>query len=98
MLYVVQEQRDKIDSKINALVEAIDDLMYSPAALKGVANYTITRLLLKVMKPASGWNYSAICDLMGTMTCSQQELYRRLAGPYEDKAIARNGDVTEFVT
>lgn len=29
----------------------------------------------------------------GAIKCAQMEFYRRVVGPYEDKAIAKNGDV-----
>lgn len=32
-------------------------------------------------------------DIVGALRCCELEIYRRLAGPYEDKAIEKNGDV-----
>lgn len=42
---------------------------------------------------ANGLGYRTLNDVMGALACAQQEVYRRLAAPYEDRKLADNGDV-----
>jgi hypothetical protein len=37
--------------------------------------------------------YADFNAAIGALECCKSELYRRMVGPYEDQAIARNGDV-----
>ncbi|VVB53018.1 Uncharacterised protein [uncultured archaeon] len=55
----------------------------------GVVNFAITRLL----KGLYGVSYKDIEREMGLLECVKQEVYRRLAAPYEDTKIKENGDV-----
>ena len=41
----------------------------------------------------SGESYSNYADVIGTLESSKLELYRRWVAAYEDKAIAKNGDI-----
>jgi len=95
MPYVSDVLREVVDAKID---EVADDILThtQPADRKGLTNYLITRLALRVLKPASGWNYSSLADVVTTLECSKSEVYRRLVAPYEDGAIQRNGDVPEL--
>jgi hypothetical protein len=98
MPYISQDLRSQIDESLT-----IDDcvseikLIISQAKMKGVANYTISRILLNLLKPNTGWTYSSLCDVIGTLECVKLEIYRRLISEYEDKAIEKNGDVEELV-
>ena len=58
----------------------------------GELNYKITRLILDYLK-ARPESYHALNEVVGVLECAKQELYRRRAGPYEDQARRRNGDV-----
>ena len=40
-----------------------------------------------------GESYSSYADIIGTLECAKLELYRRWVAAYEDKAIARHGDI-----
>lgn len=40
-----------------------------------------------------GVNYQAINDVIGVLECLKQEVYRRVAAPYEDRKIETNGEV-----
>ena len=40
-----------------------------------------------------GGNYAACNTVIGALECAKLELYRRIIGPYEDKAIEKNGDI-----
>jgi hypothetical protein len=65
----------------------------SDADLPGDLNYIITYLINQVMS-RKGEKYHRYNAIIGALECCKQELYRRHIGPYEDKAIERNGDVT----
>jgi hypothetical protein len=63
---------------------------YSP----GVLNYTISMIvneLLKLNLPNP--SYAHINKVIGVLECVKLELYRRVAGPYEDEMIEKNGDI-----
>jgi hypothetical protein len=38
-------------------------------------------------------SYSKINEVIGVLECAKQELYRRVASPYEDSKKEANGDV-----
>ena len=59
----------------------------------GNLNYLITRLCLMYL--GKDYNYAMINSAIGALECAKQELYRRIAIPYEDKKIKENGDVYE---
>ena len=95
MPYIKQEQRDLIDDDIANLVESISD--FTDDEKEGVLNYTITSLLNAMPgKNKAGdreWRYKFINRVVGVLECVKLEFYRRLAGPYEDVAIEKNGDI-----
>ena len=57
----------------------------------GELNFKITDLLIDYL--GDNYNYQKINDVMGALEGAKLEMYRRLAAPYEDKAIERNGDL-----
>tara|TARA_Y100000034_G_C6647009_1_gene283074 strand:- start:201 stop:446 length:246 start_codon:yes stop_codon:yes gene_type:complete len=67
-----------------------------PAVLPSTAgglNYAITALCKEYMDARGGVCYSNINEVIGVLECAKQELYRRVAAPYEDIKIKENGDV-----
>lgn len=58
----------------------------------GELNYLITKLALKYLA-YKGLNYLHVNDVVGALECAKQEFYRRVAVPYEDVKIQKNGDV-----
>lgn len=58
----------------------------------GDLNYVVSNLCLEYLKK-KGKRYQNINDIMGALTCVQQELYRRVFAPYEDEKIVENGDI-----
>lgn len=91
MPYVIQEDRDCVDSEINKLIQAI---RFAPSQkLGGVLNYTICRLSVGVLDPKG---YSDTSDMLGHVHSAETEMRRRLLDPYEDECILRNGDLKEF--
>ena len=66
-------------------------LEYSAAGMSaGQLNYLITRLVLSWIGEVS---YSKIATATGVIENVKQELYRRLAAPYEDQKMKDHGDV-----
>lgn len=68
----------------------IDD-GYSPQDA-GELNYVISTRVDEYLR-RKGLNYSNINEVIGVLECAKQELYRRVAAPYEDEKMEENGDV-----
>lgn len=59
----------------------------------GQLNYAITKLCHEYLA-RRGLAYATLNEVVGALECAKLEMYRRIAGPYEDRKIAENGDVT----
>lgn len=59
----------------------------------GELNFAITILVDNYLKEKGEIRYSHVNEIVGVLDCAKLELYRRVAGPYEDEKIAENGDV-----
>ena len=81
MPYIKQEERKNLDQH---LAFAWQDLS------AGQMNYMITGLVKRWIGDPS---YTKIATMTGVLENVKQEMYRRLASPYEDAKIAENGDV-----
>lgn len=84
MPYITQENRDTVEPALQAL---LDDMLFGDV---GLVNYVITRIVTETLGCAA---YSEINNAIGVLECAKQELYRRVAAPYEDKKKEVNGDV-----
>ena len=82
MPYIKQEKREWFDPLLMAMIP--DDL--------GELTYCIYILCAGYIS-RKGMRYENIAGVAGSLTCTIQELYRRLAVPYEDSKIQENGDV-----
>ncbi|MHC4446523.1 MAG: DUF6899 family protein [Planctomycetota bacterium] len=93
MPYIPKQDRSQYDDSIAKLAAAL--AQHPPDRRKGHANYVITQVLRKAwgVDAAAGESYANYADVMGTLECAKQELYRRWVAAYEDKAIARHGDL-----
>ena len=80
MPYVTQEDRKRLDAGER------------PQGA-GELNYVITRILDEYLAAKGGLRYAHLNEVVGVLECAKLEIYRRLAGPYEDRKIAENGDV-----
>lgn len=91
MPYIKKEQRERIllDRTSDHTVKYIDMRFIH---LSGELNYAITELL-NYWLIKNGVNYTEINTLIGVLECAKQELYRRIASPYEDEKKKQNGDV-----
>lgn len=81
----------------------LEDSLAGVPADPGGLNYVITKLIdtwLFAMgnnKP-SRLSYKNINTAIGVLECVKLELYRRVAGPYEDKKKEENGEVYTCLT
>ena len=100
MPYILPKNRKKLDDHIDKLVQAIVDEAEKEdydAAFTGLLNYTFTRIALKVARLRFGkMRYWIIAAITGVFKNASDEFYRRIAVPYEDKQIEKNGDVEEY--
>lgn len=62
------------------------------AETPGELNYLIT-ILIKEYIEREGLNYATLNSVIGVLECAKQELYRRVAVPYENAKCELNGDV-----
>lgn len=99
MPYIDPKQREELDPYIDQIVGLIrlNTLagLQQEKNLDGVVNYTVSRIVCGAFGQ-KGWRYNLIARVVGCLECVKAEFYRRLAGPYEDKAIAKNGDLGEY--
>lgn len=78
MPYVPQEVRAALEARL--------------AEYPGELNYMFTCIVDDYVR-TKGLSYTTLNEVVGVLECAKLELYRRVASPYEDKAIDRNGDV-----
>ncbi len=105
MPYIAPELRRELDPLIDVLAERLAAQAQAAGydgAFTGLLNYTCTRLALAVVRRRfGGLRYWLIAALTGVFHNLAQEFYRRVAVPYEDRQLAKTGDVDffrEFVT
>jgi hypothetical protein len=100
MPYIAQEHRPRLDALIENLAGAIALVAKDQGdktAYAGLLNYTLTRLTMQVIEKCCGpIRYATIATVSGVLKNVNDEFYRRVAVPYEDKQIAKNGDVPEY--
>jgi hypothetical protein len=80
--YIKPKQRPPIDKALDAI--KINDA--------GDLNYAMTRLCHKFIE-MRGLKYETLALVTGVVQNVNQELYRRVAGPYEDAKAKENGDI-----
>jgi hypothetical protein len=94
MPYIKDELRSDLDIKINELASEILSQTKIDQDVPGLLNYCITRLILKLIVSRFGkLRYWIIPTIRGVLADVSDEFYRRLASPYEDLCITKNGDV-----
>lgn len=86
MPYIRQSNRHLIDEGRGGLQNFAQDMS------AGDLNYAISQLVAGFID-GQGLQYEAINSAIGVLECAKLELYRRIAGPYEDKKMKENGDV-----
>lgn len=100
MPYIKAPLRQEIDALIDQLASGIiaqAQQSKDPGAFAGLLNYACTRLALQIVRRQFGqMRYWLIAVITGIFKNISDEFYRRLAAPYEDKQMARSGDVDLF--
>lgn len=92
MPYIKQEDRKVFGGVLKQLIALIlDPAQFGTRAKAGVLNYLFTVILKSVLDDDK--RYDTANSLIGALECCKLELYRRHIAPYEDEAIARNGDL-----
>jgi hypothetical protein len=59
----------------------------------GELNFAITTIVDKYLQNKGDLRYAHLNEAVGALECAKLELYRRVAGPYEDEKIKEFGDV-----
>jgi hypothetical protein len=97
MPYIAAQQRTELDGSIDQLAEGIVRLaqeQQADGAIAGLLNYACTRLALTVARQRFGpMRYWVVALITGTFKNIADEFYRRIGEPYENRQMARNGDV-----
>jgi hypothetical protein len=97
MPYVKAEHRSALDPAIRDLAERLSDVARSlpeETAFAGLLNYACTSLAVQVVHARFGRiRYGVIATVTGVFKNVADEFYRRVGVPYEDRQIAKNGDV-----
>ena len=87
MPYIKAEKRKKYTKIIDELTKILKTL--PPEEIDGELNYVVT----KILKEIYPLRYFNINKAVGVLECIKLEYYRRVAIPYEDSKIVKNGDV-----
>ena len=77
MPYITEEQREELKTR--------------PAKNVGELTYALYLTCLKYAGPTP--NYQTYTEILGALTATKHELYRRQVAPYEDQKLLENGDV-----
>jgi hypothetical protein len=100
MPYIRPEHRHALDPAIAALANRIAEIARSlpeETGFAGLLNYTCTSLAMQVIEARfGGIRYGTIATLTGVFKNIGDEFYRRVAAPYEDAQIAKNGDLRAY--
>jgi len=86
MPYLKKTDRNSIDVDIETL--GIDFAPQNGAEL----NFIVCTFVDNYIKK-HGLSYANVQEMIGALDCAKMEIYRRVAGPYEDKKVEENGDV-----
>lgn len=84
MPYIVHAKRLDMEPSLQELSDYVSKT--------GDLNYVICRLSIELLR-RNGMNYGNFADVVGDIECAKQELYRRLATPYEEEKAKKNGDL-----
>jgi hypothetical protein len=100
MPYVKTEYRAALDPAIGELAGRIADLartLPEDTGFAGLLNYACTSLAMQVLEARFGRiRYGTIATVTGVFKNIADEFYRRVAAPYEDEQIAKNGDLPAY--
>lgn len=90
MPYIAEDRRAELDPHISEVITVLRKLGWN----EGDMNYTISRMVGAAFEEEP--RYHTIARVTGVLKNVADEFYRRIAAPYEEQAIEKNGDVSEF--
>lgn len=90
MPYITDDRRAKLALPISEVISTLRELGWN----EGDLNYTISRLIGAAFEDDP--RYHTIARVSGVLDNVADEFYRRIAAPYEEQAIKKNGDVVEY--
>ena len=97
MPYIKENARTFLDGCVCRMIECLTDgnrlSDQEFMQIAGEINYVFSRIITASMGEIS---YSKIAVATGVLENIKQELYRRVATPYEEKKITENGDIKEY--
>lgn len=97
MPYIKQDQRTKLNPKIDALANEIYLQTSENMDVAGLLNYCITELMMRVIKQRFGKiRYYLLALMSGVLHNVDLELYRRVAVDYENDKIKTQGDIPSY--
>lgn len=85
MPYIPKETRETLEPNIKQLAAKIKK--------PGDYNYVISRLYIEMLLQEPTRGYHERSKWLAAVTDASTEIRRRLVDPYEDGAIAKNGDL-----
>jgi len=85
MPYIDQSSRD-------GFVEVGEAMENAEIHTPGELNYICTLAIREFMRDKK-FCYATLNEAIGALECCKLELYRRLASPYEDECVKKNGDI-----
>lgn len=99
MPYIDEDEREELNTCITYMVDSILsnikhlDQPHDFSNSLGRINYCFSRVIASLMEDIS---YKKIAMATGVLENIKQELYRRVAVPYENLKINQNGDIKEY--
>jgi hypothetical protein len=91
MPYISKEDRIPLDPIVDIATRVLERKPLDESL--GDLNYLFSRILAGAIGKTS---YRKIAMATGVLENVKQELYRRLATPYEEEKITQNGDIREY--
>jgi len=83
-----------IEPKLRKLYGDNVETIYQFIGAPGELNYVITKLCHTYL--GAGVRYDTLNEVIGVLECVKAELYRVVAGPYEEKKRRANGPISEL--
>lgn len=93
MPYIDESKRPQLDRHIDKLAQELNSLCEVNTDFAGLLNYSCTQLAMKVIPSRRYWTLALVVGVFVTLVA---EFIRRIVNPYEDDAIAKNGDISEY--
>ena len=91
MPYISKDDRIALDPIVDIAARVLERKPLEESL--GDLNYLLSRIIAGAIGKTS---YRKIAMATGVLENVKQELYRRLATPYEEEKIGENGDIKEY--